>query len=127
MMKLYTFTGVVLAALTSSLHAWAGSATCSIGIEDVNKASTYTLRHRFALKKDGPAQRKHFEIPGNDYNCTLAFFELRKGTMLSCEYKKDAGYTFFQSDRSAVDDEIVTNNLAFRHQSSFIVLKTKCE
>lgn len=113
--------------LTSFPQAWADTATCKIKIQDVNKGSTYTLEQKFDFKKDGVAQRKNFETPGNDYACTLAFFELKKGTMLSCGYKKDAGQTFFQSDRSVLDDDIVTNNLTFRHQAAFIVLETRCE
>lgn len=114
-------------SLTISSVSWADTATCKIKIEDVNKGSTYQLEQRFTFKKGGDAQRKYFETPGNDYACTLAFFELEKGTMLSCEYKADMGHTFFQSDRSALSDSIVTNNLSFRHESAFLSLATKCE
>lgn len=127
MTKPLAFGTLLLVALTSSSPAWAGSAACSIRIEDVNKATAYTLTQTFEFNNDGSAQRKHFETPGNDYSCTLAFFELGKGTMLSCEYKEDAGHTFFQSDRSSLDDNAVTNNLSFRHKSAFIVLKTVCK
>lgn len=105
----------------------ADTAACRIEIEDVNKGSTYEFQHRFTFQKSGDAQRKHFETPGNDYACTLAFFELGMGTMVSCEYKRDMGQTFFQSDRSALKDASGTNNLAFRHASAFLVVKTKCE
>ncbi len=127
MTKPLAFGTLLLVALTSLSPAWAGSAACSIRIEDVNKATAYMLTQTFEFRNDGPAQRKHFETPGNDYSCTLAFFELGKGTMLSCEYKEDAGHTFFQSDRSSLDDNAVTNNLSFRHKSAFIVLKTVCK
>lgn len=126
-MKPLAFGTFLLVALTSSSLAWADSIACSIRIEDVNKATAYTLTQTFELKSDGHAQRKHFETPGNDYSCTLAFFELGKGTMLSCEYKADGGHTFFQSDRSSLADNAVTNILSFRHKSAFIVLQTVCK
>jgi hypothetical protein len=47
--------------------------------------------------------------------------------MLSCEYKKDEGHTFFQSDRSALDESTVSNNLSFRHKSAFNVVTTLCK
>ena len=108
-------------------EAWANNAMCTIEIEDVNQGSTYTLEHKFQFEKGGVAQRKVFEVPGNDYVCTLAFFDLNTGTMISCEYKNDIGHTFFQSDRSILHDEIPANNLTFRHKSAFIVVKSKCE
>ena len=97
--------------------SWADSATCKIEIEDVYKGSTYKLEHKFIFKEGGDAQRKHFETPGNDYKCTLAFLGLNDGTMLSCEYKHDLGQTFFQSDRSVLNDKNPTNNLSFRHKT----------
>lgn len=118
---------VTLLFLIISPMSWANTATYKIKIEDVNKGSTYTLEHKFEFKKGGKAQRKHFEVPGNDYSCTLAFFELNNGTMLSCEYKHDIGQTFFQSDRSGLNDKAATNNLTFRHKSSFISIETKCK
>lgn len=52
-------------------------------------------------------------------------FVMGDGTMLSCEYKKDMGHTFFQSDRSTLKDENIANHLAFRHKSAQIYIKTK--
>lgn len=105
----------------------AETATCRIEVEDVNKGSTYELQQRFNFNKGGGAQRKHFETPGNDYTCTLVFFETGMGTMISCEYKPDMGQTFFQSDRSVLKDARGANNLAFRHASVFLIIRTKCE
>ncbi|MFH1260179.1 MAG: hypothetical protein ABII74_10310 [Elusimicrobiota bacterium] len=103
------------------------SAKCKIVIEDVRKGATFTIEHQFVLNKtENSAQRKHFEIPGNDYACTLAFFGLKNGTMFSCEYKKDFGETFFQSDRSVIKESDPANNLTFRHKGAFISIKTKC-
>ncbi len=107
--------------------SFANTAECIIEIEDTRKGSTYTLKHKFSLRKEHDAvQRKYFEIPGNDYLCTLAFFGMKNGTMLSCEYKYDKGHTFFQSDRSVLPDENMANNLSFRHKSAYIYIKTKC-
>lgn len=114
-------------AVTWPSFASTGIATCEIEIEDVYKGSTYRLEQKFDFKRGGVAQVKHFDTPDNDYACRLVFFELKKGSMISCEYKKDNGHTFFQSDRSVLEDEMVTNNLAFRHQSTFIILKTRCK
>jgi hypothetical protein len=103
-------------------------AECSISIDD-NSGSIHTIKHKFypKNKNDWAAQRKHFKIPGHDdYSCTLAFYKLKEGTMLSCEYLKDMGHTFFQSDRSTLQDENTDNNLSFRHRSAQIYIKTKC-
>lgn len=101
------------------------AATCKIKIEDVNKRNTYTLEEKF---DEGPAgRRKKFDAPGNDYECTLMFFSLKSGTMISCDFKKDGGKTFFQSDRSAIDEKNPRNKLSFRHGSSFISLDVSCE
>ena len=124
------WSGLLLALTLIDISiADAGVATCVIEIQDVIKGNNYTLEHRFFFEKghEKGAQRKHFETPGNDYVCTLAFFELKNGTMLSCEYKKDMGWTYFQSDRSVLKDDPVTNNLSFRHKSSQIYIKTRCE
>ncbi len=126
MKKLLILCGILPLFLITNL-AWAGSATCNIQIEDVNKATKYSIEHEFIYEPEGRAQRKHFEIPGNDYLCTLMFHELNNGTMLSCEYRNDGGLTFFQSDRTVLKDKDVTNNLSFRHKSAFISIKTKCE
>ncbi len=106
------------------------AATCSIEIQDIiNDGTIYKDQHRFSSPKEDQigAERKHFKLPGNDYVCTLAYFGRENGTMLSCEYK-DAGWTFFQSDRSALPDTPpIANNLSFRHKSSQIYIETKCK
>lgn len=107
--------------------SYAGNATCKIKIEDVNKGVTYTLEQAFDYVKDGAARIREFDTPKNEYACRLAFFDLMNGTMLSCEYKKDMGQTFFQSDRSSLKEASASNNLTFRHKSSFINIKTVCE
>lgn len=104
----------------------ANTATCSIEIEDINKGSIYKLEHRFNFEKGDNPQTKYFETPGNDYKCSLIFFGMKNGSALACEYKKDKGRTYFQSDRSTLRDSKITNNLLFRHRSAFLSLKTKC-
>jgi hypothetical protein len=118
---------VLLISLIIPATSYADNATCKIKIEDVNKGATYTLEQAFDYVKDGAARIKEFDTPGNDYVCRLAFFDILNGTMLSCEYKKDMGQTFFQSDRSLLKEASVSNNLTFRHQSSFINIQTVCE
>ncbi len=115
-------------AIILSQYAQADTALCKIEIEDINKGSTkYTVEQKFSFTSDGPANRKFFETPGNDYKCTLAFFDLKTGTMLSCGYLKDAERTFFQSDRSGVKESPANNMLSFRHNKAFISLKAHCK
>lgn len=125
-MKKIIFTFLLLAIFSSSSIA-AKVAECTISIDD-NSGSTYTIKHKFFYKKEGRQQSKHFAVPGHDdYSCTLAFWELKNGTMLSCEYKKDMGHTFFQSDRSTLKDENTDNHLSFRHKKLQLYLKTSCK
>ena len=116
---------LVLVAFSNSSIA-KKTAECSISIDTLSD-SVYTIKHKFLYEKDGRAQRKFFKIPGHDdYRCTLAFWELKNGTMLSCEYMRDAGHTFSQSDRSTLQDVNTDNNLSFRHKSAQVYIKTKC-
>jgi len=108
--------------------SFADKAECIIEITDFGKGiNVYTIKHTFIFTKGASAQRKDFELPGNnDHFCTLTFWELKNGTMLSCEYKDDRGLTFFKSDRSILQDENADNHLAFRHKSAHFYIKTKC-
>ena len=108
---------------------WAGSdcATCKISIQDINEGTTYYIDHKFYFVRDGVGLRKHFNVPGTDFRCTLCFFEPGIGTMLSCENNSDLGQTYFQSDRSGLSDNSMANNLTFRFKSNFISIKTECE
>ena len=120
---------LVALLLASVAVAGDGAATCTIEIDDNVSGTIYKIKHRFRPYKEDQigAERKHFKLPGSDYVCTLAYFGRNSGTMLSCEYK-DAGWTFFQSDRSVLPDTPpIANNLSFRHKSSQIYIKTKCE
>lgn len=117
---------MILVVMAAS-PVWAESATCTIEIEDNDDLySVYKLEYKFIFESGGPAQRRHFAIPGHDYTCTLAFFDLSSGTMISCEYTVDLGETFFQSDRSVVSETNIKNNLSFRHNGAQIYLTTEC-
>ena len=112
----------------------ADTAECIIKIQDVNKGTTYTIEQKFDyepgqeldFEKGNIGGWKHFDLPGGDYACYLAFYEIDKGTMISCEYKKDGGYTFFQSDRSGLKENAV-NRLTFRHGSVFVDVESNCK
>ena len=110
----------------SSLSIAAEIAECSISIENL-AGSTYTIKHKFRYEKDGLTQSKEFKIPGHDeYSCRLDFRGLGNGTMVSCADLRDMGHTFFQSDRSILQDANTDNNLSFRHESAQVYIKTKC-
>lgn len=119
----------------------ADTAECIIKIQDVNKGTTYTIEQKFDYE---PGQEldienaniggfkgsidgwKHFDLPGGDYTCHLAFYGIDNGTMISCEYKKDGGHTFFQSDRSGLKENAM-NRLTFRHGSVFVDVESNCK
>lgn len=104
----------------------AKEATCVIRIENTNTSTSKKIERKLKSSAQGDTDRAHFDIDGTDYRCTLAFFDLQTGTMVSCEYKKDSGFTFFQSDRSGLKETNPANNLTFRHLKGFITLKTAC-
>jgi hypothetical protein len=122
---------LILAALSSP--AMADFANCTIEIEDValeaqTKASSkQTLEFSFSFSIGGKAQRKHFNLAGGKYLCTLAFFDLDSGTSLSCERTDDSGHTYFQSDRSGIKERSARNNLVFRDRASHFVLDASCK
>ncbi len=104
----------------------ADAAKCTIEIEDVNAGTKYNVEQKFSFKPGSAAQRKHFMLPGSNYSCTLAFFDLDSGTMLSCQFD-ELGHNFVQSDRSVVNEKQATNNLNFRYKASFYSLKSTCK
>jgi hypothetical protein len=59
--------------------ACAATALYRIGIQDVAKATTYTVETKFDASKTDAGRRKHFDTPGKDYSCTLAFFGMGNG------------------------------------------------
>ena len=110
-----------------SQRSWAETANCTINISDVKKGTDYKVESKFNFVKGGKGQWKHFETPGNEYNCNLAFYDMNSGTMISCGFKKDNGETFFQSDRTSLKETPTANHLSFRHGSAFISLKATCD
>lgn len=122
---------VALAVLSSS--AFADSARCKIEIENVTaeakskSAAKQIVDFAFEFTPGAGAQRKHFDLPGGQYLCTLAFFDLDTGTSLSCEKKKDSGHTYVQSDRSGIRERSARNNLVFRDGASHFVLDATCK
>ena len=117
---------IAFALMAFSSLALAGTANCTIEIEDVNAASKSKIEHSFTFKSVSEAQRKHFTLPGRKFSCTLAFFDLKSGTMLSCQLD-ELGHHFVQSDRSAIGEGSAKNNLSFRYKSSFYVLESYCK
>jgi hypothetical protein len=114
------------ALMAFSSVVWADTANCTIEIENVNAGSKSKVEHSFTFKSGSEAQRKHFALPGSKFSCTLAFFDLSGGTMLSCQLD-ELGHSFVQSDRSAIGEVSAKNNLSFRYKSSFYVLQTYCK
>ncbi|HHG86651.1 MAG TPA: hypothetical protein ENJ82_18020 [Bacteroidetes bacterium] len=106
--------------------SWASTANCNIEIEDVNAGTKYNVEQKFTNQPGSDAQRKHFKLPGSNYSCTLAFFNLESGTMLSCQFD-ELGQNFVQSDRSIIGEGNAKNNLSFRYESSFFVLHSSCK
>ena len=119
---------IAVAALPLSIwsYCWSAEAICEIEIEDVVSATTYSVEHSFESGIGFAAQRKHFDLPGSKIRCTLAFFNLDSGTMISCELD-ELGHHFVQSDRSVLDEQNPRNYLSFRYQSHFYVLKSSCQ
>ncbi len=113
--------------LAISLHSWADTAVCTIVIQEVNAGTKQTIEHTFIFKPGAhEGQRKHFTLTDRPYLCTLAFFNLNSGTMLSCQFD-ELGHNFVQSDRSVINEAHARNNLRFRYKSSFYVLESVCK
>ena len=106
--------------------SWADTAKCTIEIKDVNLGTKLKVEQSFTLKPGSEAQRKHFALPGSNFSCTLAFFDLKSGTMLSCQLD-ELGHNFVQSDRSAIEERFAKNNLSFRYKSSFYYFESYCK
>lgn len=119
------------AALSTS--AFADTTRCKVEIENVTAevqskgAAKQIVEFAFEFTQGAGAQRKHFDLPGGQYLCTLAFFDLDSGTSLSCEKKKDSGHTYVQSDRSGIREHSARNNLVFGDGASHFVLDATCK
>jgi len=119
------YIAVFLLSFSSSMRA--ETAICSIAIQVVNTGATYVVEAMFDFEEgDIAGRRKSVDVPGANYSCMLTFFGLRSGTMVSCQYGEDLGETFFQSDRTTIDESNPKNTLAFRHEGTFVVIRTEC-
>ena len=121
---------ITLLIVIMSSNSWADTAHCTIDIENVNAHDKFTIERAVTFKPGSngfETQRIHFELPGAQYTCTLAFVNLDSGTALSCEMRADRGHTFVQSDRSAITEHVVTNTLGFRDGSDFFGLSATCK
>lgn len=133
-MKMRHFIRILLltALLVSANLTFADTARCKVEIENVTaevqskSAAKQIVEFSFEFTPVAGAQRKHFDLPGGRYLCTLAFFDLDSGTSLSCEKKKDSGHTYVQSDRSGIREHSARNNLVFRDGASHFVLDATC-
>ena len=57
--------------------------------------------------------------------CTLAYFGLKSGTMVSCQFDP-IGLAFVQSDRSVISETPI-NNISFRFDGNQVYIKTVCK
>ena len=73
--------------------------------------------------KDG--ERHHWKVEKTEVNCSLAYFGLKSGTMVSCQFDP-MGHEFIQSDRSVLNESPI-NNLSFRVKGHQVYLETICE
>lgn len=123
-MKSFLFAIIFL--FTFKVTAYAAQVVCKIAIEDFATGVKYNIEHKPFPRGDLKSDKFEFDVPGADYSCYLTFFGLGNGSALACEYDKDMGYTFFKSDRSLLEENPVKNNLSFRHEGSFVIIKTIC-
>lgn len=118
--------GVLLISCAAAGIASADTAMCTIKIQDVLKGTDYTVTAKFDAASNDAGRRKHFDTPGKDYSCTLAYFGLGNGTMLSCGFNGDLKETYFQSDRTSREDPRSDNYLTFRHRGAHFSIESKC-
>ncbi|MEW8072817.1 MAG: hypothetical protein AB2826_20570 [Candidatus Thiodiazotropha sp.] len=116
---------IIISALPFLLTAFnseAGTALCEIEIQDIQTGANHTIEQEFDLS----GQRKHFNLPGSEYRCTLVFFGLDTGTALGCDLDK-LGHDYIQSDRSTTKEPQPVNDLTFRIGNSHYTLKSTCK
>jgi hypothetical protein len=117
---------VLMLSFAAATAVGADRAECTIKIQDVTAGTDYTVTAKFEAAKNDAGRRKQFETPGADFSCTLAYFGLGNGTMLSCAFNGDMQHTFFQSDRTKQEDPRSDNYLTFRHRKAHFVIESKC-
>lgn len=129
--------GIVLLLLSISGLSHADIAECEIEIEDINssvlkKKLVKTSRLEFFSFEVGASaltstQRKYFKLPGNHYNCNLAFVDLNSGISLACESAENQGYTYFQSEQGGNAGKSSKLFLTFRHADSHFTISALCK
>lgn len=127
---------LLLILLLISSVSRAETAACSIEIRDHNaalkqkKLVKYHVGLEFDFEPGANAltdmQRKYFTLPNGHYHCTLAFLDMAAGTSLSCEKKKDQGYTYVQAEQSSMGVNGGANHLSFRDEESHLTISVSC-
>ena len=131
-MTKFKYLEILLATLLPSI-SFAAKAVCTIEIEDINASvknktiEKSIVKEDFNYEPDGAKQTKFFNLPDDRYLCRLDFFDLNTGTSLSCEKKKDQGYSYMQSDQSGNKSKMNRNNLIFRDGNSHFVINAICK
>ena len=73
--------------------------------------------------KDG--ERHHWRVEKTEIVCTLAYFGLKSGTMVSCQFDP-IGLAFVQSDRTVIRESPI-NNISFRFDGNQVYIETVCK
>lgn len=131
-MAKFKYLAILLATLLPSI-SFAATAVCTIEIEDINASvknkalEKIIVKEAFNFEPGGAKQTKFFNLPDGIFLCRLDFFDLNTGTSLSCEKKKDHGYSYMQSDQSGNKLKMNRNNLTFRDKNSHFVINAICK
>ena len=111
--------------LASKAHS-SQSAVCKIKIEDLITGTSFAIEETFSFTDGQTKSRKTFNVPQNQFVCTLDFYDIGTGTNLFCESKKSDRKFFVQSDRSKIKEDQAPNRLTMRNEDSFITLHVFC-
>lgn len=129
--------GIVLLLLSIPGFVYADTAKCEIEIKDISRSidqeklikinRVETFLFEAGANALTATQRKYFRLPGDQYNCTLAFVDLHAGISLSCENIENQGYTYFQSEQGGNAIEQNKLFLTFRHANSHFTISAICK
>jgi len=131
-MTKFIYLAILLATSLPSISL-AATAVCTIEIEDINASvknkafEKIVVKEGFNFESGAAKQTKFFNLPDGRHICRLDFFDLNTGTSLSCEKKKDKGFSYMQSDQSGNKSKINRNNLTFRDSNSHFVINAICK
>ena len=70
-------------------------------------------------------ERHHWKVGSTEIECTLAYFGLKSGTMVSCQFDP-IGLAFVQSDRTVISETPI-NNISFRFDGNQVYIGTACK